>query len=53
MIYKLANKRTEILPLATFHIAIIAHLYDQVYFDFALLISLPSFKSIDFLSKET
>ena len=42
MIYQLVNKRTEILPLATSHIA---HLCNYV---FALLISMPHFKSINF-----
>ena len=47
MIYQLANTRTEILPLATFHIAI-AHLRKQFNDIFALLISMHVLKSVNF-----
>ena len=40
--------RTEILPLATSHIAI-AHLCNQFNHVFALLMSMPHFKSINFI----
>ena len=45
MSYQLVNRRTKILPLATSHIA---HLRNQFNHVFALLISLPSFTSINF-----
>ena len=44
------NKKTEILPLATSHIAIagLCNLFNHV---FGLLISMPHFKSINFYQK--
>ena len=44
-IYRLVDRRTEILPLATFHIA---RLFNQFNHVFALLVSMPRFKSIKF-----
>ena len=48
MIYLLVNKRTELLLLATSHITIAHHLCNQFNHGFALLISMPRFKSIYF-----
>ena len=45
MIYQLVNKRTEILAIATTHIAHFCHYYYHV---FTLLICVPRFNSIKF-----
>ena len=50
MILQLVNKRTEIVPLATSHIAV-AHFCNQFNYVFAQLISVPRFKKHWFLSK--
>ena len=45
MVYQLVNKRTEILAVATSHIAHLCKKYNHV---FALLICMPRFNSVNF-----